>query len=1482
MGVNMTKMSNRVTASCTQSSGGRTAFVLLLVLCLLHGYVYRCSALNIYVIQSNDTSDDCCQEGGSCRTLNEALQCLKQHNQSTVWIEPGTYHLNATDIAGGETHYEFNWMRDIAIVAVADPLDQGTYSEYEIDVHIVCSDVSKQNGAGLTFLNSTNVTIRGILFDACGVYHYSTSKSKVNSDTNFFQFFTTLYFMLCTDISLEYVHINGTNGIGAVLYSTVGNNRIQSCNFSHNAVKDVGNIPGGGGVYVEFSYCLPLSGDNNDACDNKSNVPPPNSSGAHYEIEFNTFYRNSATVTNATDLTFILPHLNDHVAFSRGGGLSVFFKGDSSGNTVVIGNCTFSGNEALWGAGLFVEYQDNAQNNTVEISSSLFDHNTCYDSELESKGTGGGGARIGYIFFNETYGSVTQNNMTFKDVVFLENKAYFGGGLSFYTAREPKSISSTNGLNFVNCSWQKNVARVGSAADLSVWHPIPSGAVVKPSFSSCRFSHNSAAYTTQLGFQVGIGALYLDSIPVTFSETVQFISNNQTALASINTGLYFEQGCHAKFVDNQGRNGGAIALMGNSFIRVSRQTQMQFVNNFAELRGGAIFGESVGEHDLISSRNCFIRYEDVESTPLNWSANFKFENNSAGNGRVNSIHVTSLLTCLWGGAFGSTETIQEAANKVFCWSDDNWSYSSNCSEEISTSPARFSTHNGSADTGEPTYDAMVIPGMKTLIDMSTFDDRNYNVTGETVFTAKLLLSPDSHDAIDLDNNSLYISDRSFELYGKPGVYGTLRLETIEPRVISTELNVALQPCPPGMVESGNGSMTACRCMGNYGGYIECNSTTFSAKILRGSWIGQSRHRSNATCDLDVSSDDLLVGQCPYCSLLGSDLFIPLGQSTCNLSNVLCNKINRTGELCGHCQLGYGPIVNGDLECVLCPPNVAKYHWIFYLMTEYLPIVIFFFIVVFFNVSATSGPANAFVFFAQVITTAFSPTGNGAIQIHSIVNSTHTLKHLYTIPYDIWNLNFFHPCLPKFCLSSEITTLQLLSTGYITAVFPFFLVVVFYLFVWLYSHGFAPIVCLCRPLHHCFARVRSIWNLERSVLHALATFLLLSYTKFSLVSFILLTPTPLLNNDGSKNRSVLYYDGTIDWFSSHHAPFVVASLLVLFTFVLLPPLILMLPSFSHLVRVCLQKTIKYEGNVLSYQVGSVTGQFMTAFYECYKDGTGDLSGHSNNNYDFRWFSGMYFVLRLMVFAVFAFTPDTFTLYLILQLICISGILAFAVFRPYKNNWYNNLDAAMFTVLAAINTLSMYNYFLAVVNKAPSETIFFIQYFLIICPLMYIAIFVTSHLYKKYVKRIVRCFKRTWPFSKLFSAGDSDGDDRDFLAYTEETGRLRGELEYSINITEARRRQRSILEELNHSGNNKESQPLILEDPSAETPAKHSGNSSGSSGYGATGSAREASPGLSEVAEEEDKCGELPVSVVERLGIEEPATTKKRRERLYRTR
>ena len=1352
------------------------------------------TARDIYVSSENGTLNSSCWNTGKaqpCLTLSLALDGMKQNNQTTVWIESGNYTLNSSSTDGNTSEWKYVWMYDLAIIGLP------SNNSDTLPVLIEC-----ETGAGLSFYYSENIRIQGVELRGCGALHKSTSRNF--TDTRVFaDFQSTLYFLYCKNVVLENINIVESDGIGAVIYSTVGDNFIYNSNFSSNSARD-DMYPGGGGLYIEFSYCSPNVDELDDDCRHESNVPPEYVSGATFNIDSCIFQNNTATLLHPNEHTFILPQLSNHLAFGRGGGMSVFFKGDANNNTVFVNNSRLLDNQALWGAGLFVEFQDMSNHNHFIMQSSVIDSNQCESSSS----TGGGGARVGYIFFQPTHSH--HNSMTFENVMFSENRAYYGGGFSFYVAREPTEPEPTNSLTFVHCLWTSNIARVGSAADLSVWHPVPAGAIPKPCFAHCRFIGNTAQYTSVQGSFVGIGALYVDSIPVQFNESVHFENNTETALASVSTGIYFHRHCSAEFISNRGRNGGAIALMGYAFIEVSEFTSLNFIENTAEIKGGAIYGQSIGEHDLISSRNCFIRYEDISATPYEWNSTFFFSNNIAGS-KSNSIYVTSLLSCLWGGAFGSTKS---STSLVFCWNsgtnEKRWDYDNrNCTDEISTSPASFYGTNTHYNDSEKFF-MHVIPGKKERLPIGTFDDRNKTVTNETVLFATELTSN-----FYIDSSSLYISDNQIELHGEPNMNGTLRLETAGPRVISTEVDVKLQPCPPGLIHNNKSGI--CICGEGYSGLVQCDGVDFSAQIQRGSWMGYWK-----------DDGTIYAGQCPYCALITKDSYMKLSLNFSQdstqeelLEEKFCGKIQRTGTLCGRCKDDYGPVVNGDyFDCKPCPASRAKYIWVFYLLTEFAPITIFFFIVVIFNVSATSGPANAFVFFAQVLTTVFKLDGDGSIQLDSITKQPSIIKSFYVIPYDIWNLNFFRPILPKFCLSPNISTLQLLSTGYITAFYPLFLVGIFFTFMSLYARGFPPIVCIFRPIHSCFARFRGIWSLQRSVLHALATFILLSYTKFTLVSFILLSATPLLDDKGNTRTHVVYYDGTIEFFTVGHIPYIVVSLLVIGTFVILPPIILSVPSGIHYIQ-------KYSRRDLDEccgrcQLGPRWEQFLNAFHGCYKDGTGGENGDKENQHDFRWFAGLYFVLRLILFLVYAFTPDWFIQYVIQQLVCMCAFAAFMLFRPYKNDFYNKVDSVMFVLLAAISTLTMYNYYLTAIESTLSKWAFSLQCVLILVPLVYIIIYCTYYVYVNFLKnRCPNVGASTCPCFRGFQVNDEDEENQNFIEYAEQSGRLaQRELFDSDSITAAVNRNRRAAEE----------NVTLLQE---EERRARSSNSNGSGGYGATG-------------------------------------------------
>ena len=77
----------------------------------------------------------------------------------------------------------------------------------------------------------------------------------------------------------------------------------------------------------------------------------------------------------------------------------------------------------------------------------------------------------------------------------------------------------------------------------------------------------------------------------------------------------------------------------------------------------------------------------------------------------------------------------------------------------------------------------------------------------------------------------------------------------------------------------------------------------------------------------------------------------------------------------------------------------------------------------------------------------------------------------------------------------------------------------------------------------------------------------------------------------------------------------------------------------------------------------------------------------------------------------------------------GVLLFAIVRPYQDDFYNNFDAAIFSIIAAINTLNVYINSLTAFEVHEDWPVI-VQFILIYCPLLYM---IGSVIYQKEVLR-----------------------------------------------------------------------------------------------------------------------------------------------------
>ena len=580
-------------------------------------------------------------------------------------------------------------------------------------------------------------------------------------------------------------------------------------------------------------------------------------------------------------------------------------------------------------------------------------------------------------------------------------------------------------------------------------------------------------------------------------------------------------------------------------------------------------------------------------------------------------------------------------------------------------------------------------------------------------------------------------------------YCTDNIESRESRAVTLHSRrsvEALSSCAPGF---NNKSGHGCECDNQFGNVLLCNGTT--AKLQRGLWIGKPK-----------GSHKVVVSSYPYFPRASMNTYIELGKDWDTVDKQLCGHAKRTGSFCGKCIADHAPSINSLVpSCVECTMKKSEYYWTVYIGSEVVPVTLFFLVIMWFHISVTRGAINSFVLFAQLVTTTFDINGDKNIPLK---NNFMKLQESYKVLYNFWNLNLFFPVSRRYCLSPKLDTITVLSLHYLLAFYSLALIFVFYCLVRLYEHGIQPFYFLGKPIHYLLRFFRRRWNLSRSTVDAFSTFLVLSSTKFTLVSVYLLTPVVYTCSEGTKRGKYLYFQGNVEYLNNHHIPYFIMAVFVTTTFVLLPTLLLLVYPL-RLVE-WLAARLGYCGHLL--RPGHRMNLFLDSFQGCFKDGT-------NGTRDYRYFAGIYFLIRTMLFASYAFSDTWFQHYVFQQQVCTVSILLFAIIRPYKNNFYNGLDATMLGILATINGLSMYNMHNASQGYDPQYWAFILQFILIYCPLFYLIGYLIWKILK-HRKRLImhciekcfgnRCLERRGLLSHMLNGSNTPSMDEEYRQFADE--------------------------------------------------------------------------------------------------------------------
>ncbi len=1077
-----------------------------------------------------------------------------------------------------------------------------------------------------------------------------------------------IMFTMVTDLLLEKLAIQNC-GFKSFLRKRKGNQQIASVKIMNGLEVTIKNVTIENGTGTGLSLV---------------NV------GGNVTVENCVFRHNAYYV----DQMYRVVNIKDNDFAQRGGGMQILinsFKNRSG--TYQILKCKFISNFASSGGGLFVviQYGDNVIH--INIANSHFINNTCKN--------GGGGVQVGYTTPKGSKYKKANNSIIFGVCVFKGNNAGYGGGTAIFSSLGSLTFTFSK-IQLSNCSWSKNSAdRNGMAVDIAIapWETITGfGLCPKPEFKHCNFTQHSRHNNI---FSSPRSIFTVTRFEVWFKEQIIFEDNNGTAIDATAAVLSIAREAKVHFVNNQGINGGAMRLKGPSVILVRDSSTLLFQKNTAIKSGGAIFVDSS------TFFTCFIK--KIPRTKK--QPKFFFSNNTAGykkcRNRGNSIYASSILPCLERCSQDSCRnvTVSEALKNIGTFQFDETSRG----QQITSAPHHFSTTDtsnkqdnqcdifiaNSTIYSKPNHRVQqidyhnniihktlhVIPGRQVDIPLKLVDE----LCEEIFFHVSV-------EVLESNNGSIFIShsiitNNYITLYGNPQDYGILQFSAAGVRDFT--LSVQLSNCPPGYIHNTDTMSCVCSLTTklHYPGIERCNRIDFRAYVKHGYWLGYVKNQTR--------QDSLASATCPkgFCANNASEYPLP-SVAVGDLSSYICNK-GRRGIICGSCKTNYSTYYRS--ASFSCKSNSLCYlGWLFYIISEMFPVTVLFFIVIYFNISFTSGALNGVILFMQVIDT-LKIDGENSIQFGDTVRQ---FSRVYKIVYRAFLLKFFAIEELSFCLWEGATALDMLAFRYVTIVYSLFLVIVTVII-----------------LRKCTFRIRSkqpnkepSLNLKHSILNGLSAFLVMSYSECAQVTLMILTTGtltvgPIENIYTSyKYDSVAFYNGNYKYMGPQHLKYALPAFVFLLTLVALPPILLIVYPLCYklfaLLRIDESKFVKIICKVIPLE--KIKPMF-DAMQSEFKD-------------QYRFFAGLYFIFRLSASVTFTYATALKYNYFATNVQLIFILVLHSICFPYKKKWHNVLDAFLFANLALINAIASFNYTSS--NQSVLTNLAGLQCGLILLPLVYL--------------------------------------------------------------------------------------------------------------------------------------------------------------------
>ena len=1226
--------------------------------------VYAGGVLYAYIDNTLSLSENTFQNNSA----HHAGGVLYAFTNNTLTLTENIFQNNSVDYAGGAL---YTWINNTLIL-----------------LENIFQNISADYGGVLDAYINNTLTLSGNIFQnnsadyAGGVINVSTNNTLSLSENTFqnnsaHRAGGVLYAFTNNTLTLteNIFQNNSVDYAGGALYTWINNTLILLENIFQNISADYGGV-----LDAYINNTLTLSGNifQNNSADYAGGVINVSTNNT-LSLSENTFQNNSAhraggvlyaftnntlTLTenifqnNSVDYAggalytwinntlILLENIFQNISADYGGVLDAYINNTltlsgnifqnnsadyaggvinvSTNNTLTLSENTFQNNSAKYVGGAINIYI----HNTVTISENTFQNNAADDS---------GGAL--YTSMNNIL-NLSQN--TFDD-----NSAGFGGGAL---------LVRQSSINLYNNNLTRNAARLyggaifcfsNSTLEILGYH--------KLKHNIAQYGGGIAALESQVTLAGDLliennnasfgGGLYVDQSQVNVSGHAHFSSNFANSdgggIYSSGSSLYFKQ--HITFIKNSALNGGGLLFTEGSTLHLRSNTTIDFRNNFAEKKGGAIKVEQSNPLSYCVGVSCKFLMENGCFFQIETQRQYDIETNISKIIELNNVKIyfqnnTALEAgaALYGGSIDhcSIHFINSRPPKSDNLLDKIVHHCPNSGEvfdyitssdqqtlDISSDPLYICLcEGGKIDCSTSSITRSVYPGGTIEVPVIAYGQRN----GTT--PAVIHITPGSK--IDLENiqnvkNSCTLltytmqtsavgTAQEITLYAEGSC--ALRENTVSSQQTNIiTVNVSIHKCPPGFELLQ--FYQVCDCAQRLQRFTStCSIEDREIERNREFWVGYVPN--------SVSDGLILHPHCPFDYCTVKKKYIAVNDSDEQCSN------NRSGLLCGECGRNFSLLL-GTNRCLQCSND---YLWLIAAFAFAGVALVLLLLVL--RLTVAVGTINGLVFYANIFAI------NSAIFFRPQITNVLTV-FIAWLNLDLGIESCFYNGMDAY------------TKAWLQFVFP--------VYVW-------ALVGIIILISHYSSKVAIL--LGTNPIAVLATLFLLSYAKFLRTIITPLSYT-LLEYSNNSQIAVWLYDGNISYLSNKHTP--------LFTVALVCLIVLFFPYTLFLIFSQWLRSKSGQWRMFHWVNYHRVLPFLDAYHAPYTD-------------KHRYWTGLMLLVRCILFLLFAFNAlgDPSVNLLAIGSVTIVLLIVYAIFgnRIYKTWYLNMLELSFIANLSILALATLY--------------------------------------------------------------------------------------------------------------------------------------------------------------------------------------------------